>query len=128
MWHLANRATHALGRFLTGVCLPFPPAGRPFHRFASSILDNLACLIGTCWMDVPFLFRCQGSRPTPLRALQFYAWAEFPQASCEARKPHANSPAQNNICEGQAIRVLEALFAALLMSGWWVLSCLGVSF
>lgn len=70
-----------LGRFLTGVCLPFPLAGRPFHRFHFSILNNLACIIGNCWMDVSFLLRCQGSRLTPLRVLQFYLWAEFPQAS-----------------------------------------------
>ena len=33
LWHSANRATRALGRFLIGDCLPFPLAGRPFHRF-----------------------------------------------------------------------------------------------
>gem|GEM_PF-3094664 len=83
------------GRFFIGVCLPFPLAGRPFHRFAPGILDNLACVIGICRMDVSFLLRSQGSHLTPLQALQFYAWAEFPQAfQYEARKPHTNSPAQ----------------------------------
>jgi hypothetical protein len=28
--------------------LPFPLAGRPFHRFAPGILDNFACVIGIC--------------------------------------------------------------------------------
>ena len=48
MWHSANRATRASGRFFISVCLPFPLAGRPFHRFAPGILDNLACVIGIC--------------------------------------------------------------------------------
>jgi hypothetical protein len=30
--------------------------------------------------------------------LQFYAWAEFPQAfKRKARKPHTNSPAQHKV-------------------------------
>jgi len=88
-WHSANRATRALGRFLISVCLPLPLAGRPFHRFASNILNNLACVIGTCWMDVSFLLRSQGSRLTPLRALQYYVWAEFPQASFARLESHS---------------------------------------
>ena len=85
------------GRFFIGVCLPFPLAGQPFHRFAPSILNSFKCIIGSCWMDVSFLLCGQGSRLTPLQALQFYAWAEFPQAPrSEARKPHTNSPAQPN--------------------------------
>jgi len=86
MWHLANRATRASGRLLINVFSPFPLAGRPFHRFTSSILNNLACLIGNCWMDVSFLLRSQGSRLTPLQALQLYMWAEFPQTSRRGSK------------------------------------------
>ena len=68
------------GRFFIGVCLPFPLAGRPFHRFALGILNNLTCIIVLCRADVSFLLRSQGSHLAPLRTLQFYLWAEFPQA------------------------------------------------
>ena len=52
------------GRFFIGDCLPFPLAGRPFHRFQSSALDitNVSLPV---WVDVSFLLRCQGSRPVP---------------------------------------------------------------
>ena len=68
------------GRFFIGVCLPFPLAGRPFHRFhpASSTLS------------LRIMVNCTGGRfvsaplprlsPSPLKGVQFYAWAEFPQA------------------------------------------------
>ena len=39
LWHSANRATRALGRCFIGDCLPFPLAGRPFHRFQVGALD-----------------------------------------------------------------------------------------
>ena len=93
MWHSANRATRTSGSFFISVCLPFPLAGRPFQRFASSILNNLACFIGICWMDVSFLLRSQGSRLMPLRTLQFYMWGGVSSSLIEsARKPHINSP------------------------------------
>lgn len=80
MWHSADRATRTSGRFFISACLPFPLAGRPFHRFSSGILNNLACIIGACWMDVSFLLRSQGSRPTPFGRCNSTCGAEFPQA------------------------------------------------
>ena len=67
------------GRFFIGVCLPFPLAGQPFHRFTPSILNIMHASSSSAWVDVSFLLCSQGSRPAPLRTLQFYTWAEFPQ-------------------------------------------------
>jgi hypothetical protein len=52
------------GRFFIGVCLPFPHAGRPFHRFQSGTLDitNVSLPVQ---VDVSFLLRCQSSRLVP---------------------------------------------------------------
>jgi hypothetical protein len=52
------------GRCFIGDCLPFPLAGRPFHRFHSSALDitNVSLPV---WVDVSFLLRCQRSRVVP---------------------------------------------------------------
>ncbi len=52
------------GRYFIGDCLPFPLAGRPFHRFQSSALDitNVSLPV---WVDVSFLLRCQRSRAVP---------------------------------------------------------------
>jgi hypothetical protein len=46
------------GRFFIGVCLPFPLAGRPFHRFHSSGL----CITNASW---PFLGGRFVSAPLP---------------------------------------------------------------
>jgi hypothetical protein len=117
MWHSTNRATRALGRFLTGVCLPFPLAGRPFHRFTPGILNNSACITGTCRMDVSFLLRSQDSRLTPLRALQFYAWAEFPQASIRGSKATHQLASPKYHAQECAIRFLENLSCRTLFYG-----------
>jgi hypothetical protein len=49
------------GGDLISVCLPFPLAGRPFHRSipAHSTLHMFHCQVR---VDVSFLLRCQGSR------------------------------------------------------------------
>ncbi len=66
----------------------------PFHlqdsRFTVShpAFSTSPCIIGTCRVDVSFLLRSQGSRLTPLRALQFYTWAEFPQAFLPRLESH----------------------------------------
>ena len=52
------------GRFFIGVCLPFPHAGRPFHRFQPNTLD-ITNVSRPVWVDVSFLLRCQGSRLVP---------------------------------------------------------------
>ena len=53
------------GRFFIGDCLPFPHAGRPFHRFQAGALDitNVSLPVQ---LDVSFLLRCQTSRFVPL--------------------------------------------------------------
>ena len=55
------------GRFFIGDCLPFPLAGRPFHRFQSGALDitNVSLPVQ---VDVSFLLRCQRSRAAPYEA------------------------------------------------------------
>ncbi len=49
---------------------------------------------GNAERDVPFLRRCQGSRPAPYASATTSAWwAEFPHAQ-GARQPSASSPTQ----------------------------------
>ncbi len=79
------------GRYFIGDCLPFPLAGRPFHRFQSSALDitNVSSpSLGGRFVSAPLptLSRCP-------KGLQFYMWAEFPQTQIWIRQPHTNSPA-----------------------------------
>jgi hypothetical protein len=92
LWHSANRATRASCRYVISDRLPFPLAGRPFHR-SHPAHSTLLVPHRQVRVDVSFLLRCQGSRL--LRRVQFYMWAEFPQTLhvLGVRQPHTNSPA-----------------------------------
>lgn len=81
------------GRDFIGVCLPFPLAGRPFHRFQTSRLNLTKCIIAISGWTFRF---CSVAKPLSLypSVLQFYMWAEFPQIPEGTRKPLTNSPAQ----------------------------------
>ena len=81
------------GRFFIGVCLPFPHAGRPFHRFQSGALD-ITNVSSPVQVDVSFLLRCQGSRPAPCEAAILLVGGVSSDPSIWVRKPHTNSPAQ----------------------------------
>jgi len=83
------------GRFLISVCLPFPLAGRPFHRFQSAH-STLRMSHRQVKLDVSFLLRSQGSRLAPFtgrcnstRGRSFLR----PFTRLRVRKPHTNSPA-----------------------------------
>ena len=93
------------GRYFIGDCLPFPLAGRPFHRFQSSALD-ITNVSSPVWVDVSFLLRCQRSRAVPTTGLQFYMWAEFPQTPIwDPKATHQlASPTEN--AHSQAINIL----------------------
>jgi hypothetical protein len=74
------------GRCFIGDCLPFPLAGRPFHRFHSSALDitNVSSQSpGGRFVSAPLptLSRCP-------EGLQFYMWAEFPQTQTFGSDSH----------------------------------------
>ncbi len=97
LWHSANRATRALGRFLIGDCLPFPLAGRPFHRFQAGAL-SVTNASSPVQLDVSFLLRCQRSRVAPSRELQFYTWAEFPQTQNFGSESHTPTRQPNHQC------------------------------
>ena len=92
LWHSANRATRASCRYVISDRLPFPLAGRPFHR-SHPAHSTLRVPHRQVRVDVSFLLRCQGSRLP--RRVQFYMWAEFPQTLhvVGVRQPHTNSPA-----------------------------------
>jgi hypothetical protein len=92
LWHSANRATRASCRYVISDRLPFPLAGRPFHR-SHPAHSTLRVPHRQVRVDVSFLLRCQGSRLP--RRVQFYMWAEFPQTLrvLGVRQPHTNSPA-----------------------------------
>ena len=77
---------------LIGAYSPFHPAGRPFHRSHAAILDDLTHLIVTGWMDVPFLFRSQGSRPAPCSAAACMVGGV--SSNMSVRKPSASSPTE----------------------------------
>ncbi len=83
------------GRYFIGDCLPFPLAGRPFHRFQPSALDitNVSLPV---WVDVSFLLRCQGSRPVPCGTAILHVGGVSSDPKFWIRKPHTNSPAHNN--------------------------------
>ena len=103
LWHSANRATRALGRFRIGDCLPFPLAGRPFHRFQVGALSvtnaSSPSPIGRfVSAPLPTLSRC------PFRELQFYTWAEFPQTHQGPKATHQLASPQAN-AQTQAIRI-----------------------
>ena len=66
------------GRCLIGGCLPFPLAGRPFHRFQAGALS----VTNASWRCHSWTFRfCSvaNALALPFMELQFYTWAEFPQ-------------------------------------------------
>ena len=103
LWHSANRATRALGRCLIGDCLPFPLAGRPFHRFqvwrtqrhkrviAKSNWTFRFCSVANA-LALPQRRGCNSTRGRSfLRPSIFWV-----------RKPHTNSPAHmiNSASEG----------------------------
>ena len=93
-------------REVISACLPFPLAGRPFHR-SHPAHSAFRMHHGQVRVDVSFLLRCQGSRLLPLRGVQFYAWAEFPQTLhiFGVRQPHTNSPAHRNHVSWREIRI-----------------------
>jgi len=92
------------GRCFIGDCLPFPLAGRPFHR-SHPAHSTLRVHHSQVRVDVSFLLRCQGSRLP--RRVQFYAWAEFPQTLhvLGVRQPHTNSPARYAKSATKEIRI-----------------------
>jgi len=68
---------------------------------APSILNNSACFIGTCWVDVSFLLRSQGSRLTPLRTLQFYTWGGVSSSLTKRLESHTptRQPKYNSVMD-----------------------------
>ena len=76
------------GRFFIGDCLPFPLAGRPFHRFHAGGLDITKCVIAISGWTFRF---CSVAKPLglPHLELQFYMWAEFPQSPNSGTDGHA---------------------------------------
>jgi len=85
------------GRDLIGACLPFPLAGRPFHR-SSLAHSTLRMRHRQVQVDVSFLLRCQGSR-LPLAGCNSTRGRSFLKPFIfGARKPHTNSPAQTLYC------------------------------
>ena len=104
LWHSANRATRASCRLVISDCLPFPHAGRPFHR-SHPAHSTLRVHHRQVRVDVSFLLRSQGSRLP--RRVQFYAWAEFPQTLhvLWVRQPHTNSPARYAKSATKEIRI-----------------------
>ncbi len=97
LWHSANRATRALGRFRIGDCLPFPLAGRPFHRFQVGALSvtNASSTSPTgrfVSAPLPTLSRC------PFGELQFYTWAEFPQTHQFGSESHTPTRQPTHEC------------------------------
>ena len=92
------------GRDLISACLPFPLAGRPFHR-SHPAHSTLQMPHRQVRVDVSFLLRSQGSRLP--RRVQFYTWAEFPQTFhvLRVRQPHTNSPAHLAKSVSKEIRI-----------------------
>ena len=81
------------GRDLISACLPFPLAGRPFHR-SSPAHSTLSMHHRQVWVDVSFLLRCQSSRLPPKRRCNSTRGRSFLRPiKFRARKPHTNSPA-----------------------------------
>ena len=85
------------GRYFIGVCLPFPLAGRPFHRFQSSTL-NITNVSQPIWVDVSFLLRCQRSRVVPFGHCNSTCGRSFhrpkilgPKATHQLASPHQNA-------------------------------------
>jgi len=68
-------------------------------------------------MDVSFLLWSQDSRLTPLRALQFYVWAEFPQAFKLGSKATHQLASPKYNAQRCAIRILETLFYCSFIYG-----------
>jgi len=68
--HSSNRATRVSPQLVIDAYLPFLPCRTAVSTLPRDVLGNLACLLATRLVDVPFLLCCQGSRPTPLQALQ----------------------------------------------------------
>ena len=83
------------GRFLISVCLPFPLAGRPFHRFTPTH-STLRMSHRQVRVDVSFLLRSQGSRliPEGTAILHVGGVSSFP----EGNDSHTPTRQPNSIC------------------------------
>lgn len=87
-------------------------ASRPASSTASVLYAQplRASIIVARWVDVPFLLWSQGSRLTPLQALHFYLWAEFPQAShIRGSKATRQLTSPDNTAIVSAIRITHRL-------------------
>jgi len=105
--HPAKRATRASLQNLTGAYLPFHLAGQPFQRFHFNILNDLARITVTRWMDVSFLLRSQDSRPAPLTdATSLQCGRSFLRCFGHP-EPSASSPAKKILINSSPIRVTQ---------------------
>ena len=81
------------GRDFIGDCLPFPLAGRPFHR-STPAHSALSMPHRQVRVDVSFLLRCQRSRVAPRGSCNSTCGRSFLRpADFWVRQPHTNSPA-----------------------------------
>jgi len=75
---------------------------RPFtlqdSRFTATncIINDTSRITVTPQLDVPFLLRNQGSRPTPLRMLQFSMVGGVSSGTNARSRPPAHQPTNNN--------------------------------
>ena len=93
------------GRFFIGVCLPFPLAGRPFHRFQIGALiltkASSPSPIGRfVSAPLPTLSRCPNDEAAILHVGGVSSDPAF-----WVRKPHTNSPAHKTNAQAKAIRI-----------------------
>ena len=81
---------------------PIRPFTLQVSRFTASnrILSDLTRIILIPQLDVPFLLRSQGSRPTPLQALQFSMVGGVSSDAKWHPKPSASSPTHKTIFHG----------------------------
>ena len=82
-------------RLLQKSLTPIRPFTLQDSRFTATncIINDTNRIIFKPQLDVPFLLRNQGSRPTPLQALQFSMVGGV--SSDQSPKPSASSPTQN---------------------------------
>ena len=93
------------GRYFIGDCLPFPLAGRPFHRFQSSALDitNVSSPSpGGRFVSAPL----PRLSPCSQRDCNSTCGRSFLRPKFWVRKPHTNSPAHHENAHSQAINIL----------------------
>jgi len=98
------------GRFFIGVCLPFPLAGRPFHRFQPSILNIRMHHRHMLGWTFRFCSVAKALALRPCRRCNSTRGRSFLKSLIGTRKPHTNSPAQKIKRKQTAIRILEALY------------------